>query len=94
MELTLAHLDVKEQKAQAQTQAQAEAMRAQAEAVHAQAYVDKAEKDWQRRRAELIIQQATLECEMEVYQARQEIEAAVTDRNSATSRVQWQDRVN
>ena len=59
-----------------------------------QAGVAKAERDRRRRRAELVIQQATLESELEVAQARHEIEEAVTDRKSATSRVRWQDRGN
>ena len=50
MELTLADLDVEDQKARAQ----AEAARAQAEAARAQADVEKAERDLQRRRAELV----------------------------------------
>ena len=101
MELTLADLDVEEQKAQARSRAQAEAAReqaeaarAKAEAVRAQADVEKAERDRRRRRAELVIQQATLESELEVAQARHEIEEAVTDKKSATSRVRWQDRGN
>ena len=48
MELTLADLDVEEQKAQARA-------RAQAEVVHAQADVEKAIRDRQRRQAELVI---------------------------------------
>ena len=87
MELTLADLDVEDQKARAQ----AEAARAQAEAARAQADVEKAERDRRRRRAELVIQQATLESELEIAQARHDIDEAVTDKKSATSRVRWQD---
>ena len=60
----------------------------------AQAEVEQAERDRRRRRAELVIQQATLESELEIAQTRHEIEEAVTDRKSATSRVRWQDRGN
>ena len=48
MELTLADLDVEEQKAREQ------------------AGVEQAERDRRRRRAELVIQQATLESELEI----------------------------
>ena len=87
MELTSGDLDVEDQKARAQ----AEAARAQAEAARAQADVEKAERDRRRRRAELVIQQATLESELEIAQARHDIDEAVTDKKSATSRVRWQD---
>ena len=56
--------------------------------------VAKAERDRRRRGAELVIQQATPESELEIAQARQEIEEAVTDRKSTMSRVRWQDRGN
>ena len=80
MELTLADIDVEEKQASAA-----------AEAARAQAEVEKAERDRRRRRAELVIQQATLESELEFAQARHELDEAVTDRKSATSRVQRQD---
>ena len=53
----------------------------------AQAEVERAERDRRRRRAELVIQQATLESELEFAQARQELDEAVTDKKSVTSRV-------
>ena len=53
--------------------------------------VEKAERDKRRRRAELVIQQATLESELEFAQARQDLDEAVTDKKSAISRVRWQD---
>ena len=57
--------------------------------IEKQEQVAKAERDRQRRRAEMVIWQATLESELEIAQARQKIEEAVTDRKSTMSRVQW-----
>ena len=82
IELTLTDLDVEDQKA-----------RAQAEAVRSQANVKKAERDRQRRRAELAIQHATIESELEIAQARHDIDEAVTDKKSATSRVRWHGKI-